>query len=272
MRDLALDLAAALDPVVFARNLGVDPDPWQARVLRSPSKRLILNCSRQAGKSTTTALRASHRAVYQPGSLVLCISPSQRQSGELYRKVQGYLRLVPGLELNEDTRTSLVLPNGSRVISLPGSEATVRGFSGVSLLLEDEASRVDDDLHFAIRPMLAASGGTMMLLSTPHGKVGHFFQAWTGPDAWERVEVKASECPRIDPAFLAEERRALGPVWFGQEYECQFADTINSLFRSQDIEAALRSDIEPLTFGSTEPTANNTALRSDVAPMKGIFQ
>jgi hypothetical protein len=83
---LASDLAMALDPVQFSIAAGIPPDPWQARVLRSTAPRLILNCSRQSGKSTTTGTLAVHTALYQPGSLILLLSPGQRQSGELFRK------------------------------------------------------------------------------------------------------------------------------------------------------------------------------------------
>ena len=55
---LATDLAMALDPVRISQQAGIDPDPWQARVLRSTSPRLLLNCSRQSGKSSTSAILA----------------------------------------------------------------------------------------------------------------------------------------------------------------------------------------------------------------------
>jgi hypothetical protein len=58
---LAGDLKLALDRVAFARALGVDPDPWQEDLLRSTSDRVLLNCSRQSGKSTMSALIALHR-------------------------------------------------------------------------------------------------------------------------------------------------------------------------------------------------------------------
>ena len=82
------DLQRALDPVVFSRYIGIEPDPWQADVLRYEGKRLLLNCSRQSGKSTTTATKALHTAIYRPKSLVLLVSPSLRQSSELFRKVK----------------------------------------------------------------------------------------------------------------------------------------------------------------------------------------
>ncbi len=73
---------------------------------------------------------------------------------------------------------TLRLENGSRIVSLPGTEGTVRGFSGVALLIVDEASRVDDALYHAVRPMLAVSHGKLVLLSTPWGKRGFFYREW----------------------------------------------------------------------------------------------
>jgi hypothetical protein len=94
------------------------------------------------------------------------------------------------------------LANGSRIEALPGTEKTIRGFSGVNLLLVDEASRVDDALYFAVRPMLAISGGRLLLLTTPFGRRGIFYEEWTGDGAWERYEVPArcllsGSCPKL---------------------------------------------------------------------------
>ena len=44
------DMLLALDPVAFSRHIGIDPDPWQADVLRYEGKRLLLNCCRQSGE------------------------------------------------------------------------------------------------------------------------------------------------------------------------------------------------------------------------------
>ncbi len=84
---IAQDLALALDPVQLVRRLDLEPDPWQAAVLRSTARHALLLCSRQAGKSTTTAALALHEALYRPPALVLLVSPSERQSQELFLKV-----------------------------------------------------------------------------------------------------------------------------------------------------------------------------------------
>jgi hypothetical protein len=116
----------------------------------------------------------------------------------------------------------------------------------VSLLVVDEASRVPDALYRAMRPMLAVSGGRVVLLSSPFGKRGFFHEEWTNGGAqWERIEVPAAMVPRIPPAFLAEERRALGP-WYAQEYECQFLDGQFQVFSYESVMGALSDDVAPL--------------------------
>lgn len=250
--DLAQDLRHALDPVAFARQgLALDADPWQAKVLGSESKRIILNCSRQAGKSTVSAALALHTALYEPGSLVLLLSPSLRQSGELFRKVISLMnRLEPKPKLAQETALSFTVRGGGRVVSLPGSEETVRGFSAVSLLVVDEASYVTDGLYASVRPMLAVSNGRLILLSSPRGQRGFFHESWTnGGDDWERVKVPAQDVPRITPEFLEGERRALGPYWYAQEYLCEFLDTEDSVFSSAAVRAALSTQVEPLFGG-----------------------
>ena len=210
---LRRDLLWALDPVRFAREaLGFHPDSSQARVLRSHKLRLLLNCTRQWGKSTTAAALALHRALYYPNSLILLVSPSQRQSSELFRKVAAFLNQLAIKPVKvEDNQFSLQLANGSRIVALPGKEATVRGFSGVSLIIEDEASRVDDLLYRSMRPMLAVSGGRLILMSTPFGKRGHFFEEWTeGGSSWERIEVQSHRLPAHSAAVSGRRARQFG--------------------------------------------------------------
>ncbi len=134
--DMAVDLRCALDPVAFAvERLNFKPDEWQTEVLRSSGQNILLNCSRQAGKSTTTSIIALHTAFYQPEALTLLVSPSIRQSRELFAKVCVFLKMLePRPILEEDNRLSFTLGNGSRVVSLPGTAETVRGFSVESKL------------------------------------------------------------------------------------------------------------------------------------------
>src|SRR5438046_1640748 len=134
------------DAVEWARaRLGFAVDALQARVLRSESVRGILNCTRQWGKSTVTAAKAIYQASHWRDSLRLVVSPSERQSAEFLRKAIGFAaKLGVSAHGDGDNKVSLCFPNGSRIVGLPGKEATIRGFSAVSLLLIDEAARVSD--------------------------------------------------------------------------------------------------------------------------------
>jgi hypothetical protein len=234
------------DPARLLTAAGMAPDPWQERLLRAPVSRALLLCSRQAGKSTTAAALALRAALFQPAALVLVLSPSQRQSGELFRKVLDlFAALDRPVGVTAESALRLELANGSRVVALPGDERNIRCFSGVALLVIDEAARVADALYYAVRPMLAVSQGQLVALSTPFGKRGWFHDAWHGDGTWERVRITADQCLRIPPAFLAEERRALGERWFRQEYECSFEDTVAAVFAYADIQAALSNDVQP---------------------------
>jgi hypothetical protein len=216
-------LALALDPARLLEARGLRPDSWQRDLLLCPDPHVLLNCSRQSGKSTTVAALALHTALFTPGALVLLLSPSLRQSGEIFRKVlDGHAALGRPLRAVYRTQRQLELANGSRVLSLPGKEGTVRSFGGVTLLVLDEAARIPDDLYRSVRPMLAVSRGRLVALSTPFGQRGWFWQEWQGQGPWKKVEVTWRDCPRITPDFIALEERALGPAWVRQEYECSF--------------------------------------------------
>jgi hypothetical protein len=230
------------------QKLAFHPDPAQERVLSPSIRRGLLNCCRQWGKSTVTAAKAVHHACHQPASLTLAVSPSARQSAEFLRKAAAFARQLGIRPKGDgDNQISLEFPNAARIVGLPGTEATIRGFSAVGLLLVDEASRVSDDLYLALRPMLAVGNGALWLMSTPFGARGFFWDAWErgGPE-WERIRVPATACPRISPAFLEAERRAMGGRWFRQEYLCEFEDSAGSVFSRGLVQRAITSDVQPL--------------------------
>jgi hypothetical protein len=243
------DLSQSLNAPLFAREkLGLQPDAIQKKILRLTARRVLLNCTRQWGKSTIAAVKAVHRACFELGSLTVVLSPSARQSGEFLRKAAGMARKLGVRPRGDgDNEISLLFPNESRIVGLPGTECTVRGFSAVSLMVIDEAARVPEDLYNSVTPMLAIGNGDLWLMSTPYGRRGFFWEAWAhGGTRWARFSVPATECPRISPEFLEGERAAMGQRWFGQEYLCEFVDVNDGVFDRELVEAALSKDLEPL--------------------------
>ena len=264
-------------PELILQRAGMTPDRWQTQVLRTRRTQILLLCSRQTGKTVVAAALALRTALLEAPALVLVLTPSERQSSEFIRRIKelhdairqplhmsGSLLSVYEKQVAEagkddvyfrlpakarESSLQLHLDNGSRIIGLPASEGKIRVYSSVALLLIDEASRVDDSLYRAMRPMLAVSRGRLLALSTPFGKRGWFHDAWQGSGNWDRVRVTAEQCPRIPSDFLAEERQALGERWFRQEYQCSFEDTIDAVFAHADIHAALSDDVKPLFGG-----------------------
>ncbi len=247
---LAEALKLGLDRVRFASACGlVTLEPWQREVLRSDSKRLLLVAARQSGKSTIAAARALHRALYYPGSLVLVFSPSQDQSIEFFRRVVELWDGFAGETLQAERLTlrGFELENRSRIEARPGNERTARGRTA-HIVIHDEAALVPDELYAATRPMLAVTGGELMLLSTPKGRRGFFFKAYSEGTEWEKYFVPYTEVGHYAPGFIQSERRENPERYFAEEYECAFLDPEASLFTEEMVRQMFDNDEEALRF------------------------
>jgi hypothetical protein len=259
------NLAYRMDPIRFVREqLHFDPDPTQQTVIESCHPRGLLNCTRQWGKSTVTAAKAIHRAATVPGSLTVVMSPSNRQSGEFLAKARAFVAHMGSKPRGDGHNpVSLLLPNGSRIVGVPDVEATTRGFSGVSLLLVDEAAWVDDAAYQAMTAVLAASNGHQWLMSTPAGRRGFFYRAWEfGGDDWIRISVQATSCPRISLAFLDLERRQKSAALYEQEYMCSFVRSEGALFDPAIIDRAFTTAVPPLVAHHSGGTSRDIVAAS----------
>src|SRR5215216_6794064 len=226
-------------PVEFATSVGIIPDPWQIEVLASDHPRKILCCGRQTGKSTVGAILAVHKALTVPGSTVLVVAPGERQAKLLFSKARRLYEMAGHpLPAHSERRTGLELSNGSIIEALPAVERTTRGYS-VDLLVVDEAAGVPDMDYYGILPALIATRGEQVLLSTPRGKRGFFFELWNSSEDWMRVMVRSDEVARIRPEDLEVFRAAMPEEFFRQEFFCEFLETEGSLFSYDDIERAL---------------------------------
>ncbi|MEM8950487.1 MAG: terminase large subunit [Pseudomonadota bacterium] len=242
--ELAASLAGALDPVEFHRRYLTSElpelDQWQIDALRDRSLNIQLLCGRQTGKSTLAALMACHQSVEWPKQLVLLVSPTLRQSSELFRKARvlvDAVRVKP--KERRRTSTELELANGSKIVSLPGANPdAIRGYSKPDLIIEDESAFVGDKTFAAVRPMLAASANPRhILMTTPYGRRGHFHDLWRAehPD-WSRHTIKSEDCPRISQEFLEGEQRVLSDRSYRQEYLCEFLEATVAVFPSDLVE------------------------------------
>jgi hypothetical protein len=151
-------MAQLLKPSVWVtEQTGMPLDLWQKEALDCPKQYQAWCCTRQGGKSRSAAMRTAWQVMTRPDQLVLLFSNSLRQSMELFRKVlKVYQNVEEGPKRTDDNSYSLSLDNGSRVLSLPGSEESILGYSP-NLVVIDEAAVVGDKFFKAVNPMLAVS-------------------------------------------------------------------------------------------------------------------
>ena len=207
------------------------PDPWQQQFMAQVARRGrngIANASRQSGKTEMVAAIAYLFGCL--GRFVLIVSPSDRQSLEFMSKVQAHHdRLKLGTMASDPNKHEMMFANGGRVLALPNSPTKIRGFSAVQLVVFEEAAFIPDAIYNSIRPVIAVSRGQTVLISSPFGKRGFFYNEWANaPDSWHKVRVSWRDCPRLTPEWLAVERMRPG-MDVEQEYlDCADGDEFKS--------------------------------------------
>jgi hypothetical protein len=169
------------------------------------------------------ATRVLARCLTEPRYSVLVFSPTEDQSKEFLSYVaQMNDDLGCPVPLIRQSLSELAWSNGSRVKAKADSPRGSRGFTP-NMIVVDEGAQVSDELYLSIKPMMVLGQSEMMVLSTPFGKHGWFFDIWDDPkklQKWETFKVTAYDCPRIDPAVLEEHRLTMPARWFNQEYNC----------------------------------------------------
>jgi hypothetical protein len=219
-------------------NYDITLDSWQKEALNTQSNRLLLNCSRQAGKSTVVSLLALHHALFTPKALVLVVSHTDIQAKETFKKIADSFHdlKTEWYKSEVDTVYEIRFNNKSRIIARTGQQPdSLRGYSGVTLLIIDEAASVLEESYMVLKPMLAVSKGKVVLLSTPKGKRGFFYDAYkdaheNNRESWHYLEIKADDCPRITQEYLLSEKER-NPDWvFEQEYYCVFISNVSNIF------------------------------------------
>ena len=231
-------------------------DAWQREVLEHKGNKVI--CSgRQTGKSTVVSILASEFALNNEKKQILIVSVTEDQAKELLIKCTLYIdsqykgRICTGAK--KPTKDKLQLKNGSiiRTKAVGMSGTGVRGFT-IDMLIADEAAFMPEDVWPAVTPMLLTTGGDIVLLSTPHGKKGYFYESYHDKnfkvwhvnsvdiinnrpvsETWSQFQKdKATE-------YLKSEEQRMSIREFGQEYLGQFIDDLTQFFNEQQIKKTL---------------------------------
>jgi len=255
-------MSIELSPISLCSIIFDKPFPYQADFLMSQSKRIAFRSGRQVGKTTICAVKAIHHAVIKEKRVVVILSPTQRQSSLMFRKVRAYCQhnILKPLIVQE-SQTMIMFNNGSEIHSLPGNNPdTIRGFSP-TLLIIDEAAFVKDEVFVAAEPSLAATGGSMILTSTPFGKRGRFYNAFNPNSLYEKYHIPSKRCPLITEEFLNSEKAVKTELEFEQEYGGEFMEEMDTYFPR----TLVMSVIDDFSFETDKKSHTNYYLGVDCA-------
>ena len=245
-------------------------DPWQVEVAEAikQKKNVCVRSGRQAGKTEVVSRAAGNFALENQGKTILVIASVERQAELLFARVLDYIYRKNSKMIkkgkDKPTKHKLQLVNGSVVYCLPAGESGygIRGFT-IDLLIVDEAAFVNKAVFTAITPMLAVTGGNLVLLSTPHGREGYFADAFKDP-AFLKFHISSLDCLRISKEFLEHERATMSKREFMQEYMGEFCDDLMQLFPD-----FLITRCQLLKRRDFNPPDRNYYLGVDVARMGG---
>ncbi len=283
LKDSEFDyICGMLSRVDYVNQLGFTPFEWQKQILQDESKRIIINAARQSGKSTIVSSLPCHIAKYKTNSLSIVLAPTEKQAGEDMEKIKGFIQSDPTYpEIKRSSDSLIKLSNNARIVVVPATEKAARGYSCPDLVLIDEASRVENIVYTSgVKAMFTNNvDGVLVLLSTPAGKDGFFYEIWSnGSQSWKRYEIRSPWNPQgtdhgIDLLpYLPEEAYIrgkaeqgiiacysprhkregeqrdnlleMGSLMYRQEYCCEFVETVDTVFSYEEIARMFSSPIE----------------------------
>lgn len=280
-----------VDPIYFCNSFGIFPYWYQEEILWNDASDIVISMGRQIGKTYAVALKAIHAAFTKPrvinptdAYVVMIIAPAQRQSKIMFKVIREILTSHPILFQNVEKmiQEEIVLKNGSIIYNFPIGESAerVRGFT-INMLIADEAAYIKNNAFDALIPSLGATDGTIIMISTPKERGGHFYHAIKNSISYENW-VKAGKKLDYDGQYvshwypytvalevikrnrkgefmgktqLSEARvrsaqRTYHPAKFAQEYRAQFVDD-SAMFFSRELIVNATEDY-PMKFRPEE--------------------
>lgn len=228
--------------------------PYQQRWINDAARIKLWVASRQIGKSFTIALETVTEALEKRCNSLI-VSASERQSKEVMEKVFSHLRYLKVrtqdiIKAERETKEEVRLPNGSRILSLPASPNTVRGFSGHVFLDEFALHRDSREIWQALFPTITR-GYRLRITSTPKGKQNMFYDLYAHGKEISIHETDIYKAVEEGLSVSIDELRANAgdPDTWAQEYECAFLDEATAyityeMIASCESEKTLWSDIK----------------------------
>lgn len=250
------------DPTLFAYYLFKNDKgerfkalPWQDKFLNSHSKRRLLCCARQVGKSTITGLLAIHKAYFNPGYTILIVSRTKDQAIELVYRMRRFLNTSrffttwkETITKKQENKKEIIMQSEkkgieSRIIVVPATDAAL-GYSA-NIVIGDEAARWEDgDRIFTevLEPTVTWTQGDIYLLSTPAGMQGFFYQAYKLPSIWEIYQFDWTVNPYLTKEEIDAKKLLHTANTFAMNYLAKFVAAENAYFTPLEIQNSISTE------------------------------
>lgn len=215
--------------------------PYQKAFVYDDARFVAWVSSRQIGKSFALAWRALLRALSSTRRHQTIISAGREQAREDIAKVKlhaEFLEKSLGQRLVQDeTKTTVTLTNGSVLRALAANPRTARGYTGDLYLDEFAHVQRDRALWAAALPLATRGELTITTVSTPMGDSGVFYDlCHPKPNIPDRVKfslhrttVHEAVSQGLDLDIEALKPQFDDDTW-AQEYLCQFLGHVASYF------------------------------------------
>jgi len=223
-------------------------DPWQQQVLDTDGN-LCICSGRQSGKSTIISQDAGEYAMKNPKKNIMIIASVERQALLLFEKVLNYIhgkdKSLIATKKDKPTKHKLQLKNGSVIHCLPTGDSGygIRGYT-IDRLYADEAAFIKEEVWAAVTPMLATTGGDIVLLSTPMGTDGYFYRCFHDKkftaihvNTLEVAEKRQEPQRTMMVEFLKDEKLRMTKLQYQQEYLGMFVGGIQRFLTEEIIDA-----------------------------------
>jgi len=239
--DITDDKAALQSsPSLFVESvLGVEPFGYQKQFLDADARHRVVSSGRQVGKSRMAAWIALHHAMTNAHEQVLITAPSLRQSSllfdTLYSEIEQSGITDDAWGIDRSTQTIIEFDNGTDIHCVPTGRNgnKIRGYTS-DLIIVDEAAFIQDSIfEESLEPMTFATGGSLVLASTPYGMSGYFYRKFSAADgnsSWFKLQVGSDANPLIDGDDLEEFKTGKTEAQISREVYGEFVADAGQFF------------------------------------------
>lgn len=231
--------------------------PFQSKVLdlwKDHSHSIILK-SRQLGISTLAAGYALWLMLFHKDKNVLCLATKQETAKNMVTKVKFMFDNLPSWlktqnKAEENNKLTLKLSNGSQIKAVSAAGDSGRS-EAVSLLIIDEAAFIDGiETIWASAQQTVATGGRILILSTPNGSGNWFHRTWVKAESQSNeflpIKLPWRMHPERDQKWRDKQDAELGPKLAAQECDCDFSTSGDTVFNSDLIKLLETKIKEPI--------------------------